>query len=191
MKKLILLAVVVLTSLSAWSAEPLKFSYELDYLYTLGLTQRQPGGKLTRSNSDMHGNSFHFTALYNVNEKFSAGLGIGVDCYSPHPTTIPLFASFRYTPFAGAKSSDIFGFANLGYAPFAKYYHNLNPGMVGDIGLGWKKMFSRHFGINFKAGYNVKQFRQLLYTNNPDMSRDESKCNAWRHSLEFGFGLVF
>jgi hypothetical protein len=189
MKKFVLLAVILLTSLGAWSAEPVKFNYELDYLYALGLVQRQPGAKITRSDLNMHGNLFHFTALYNVNKKLSAGLGFGLEHYSRDSFTIPLFASLRYRPFTGTKSSDLFGYANIGYFP--KYYKDLDYGMEDDLGVGWKKMFSRHFGINFKAGYNLKQFRTPWYTENTEGTWDKSRRSIWRHSLEFGFGLVF
>jgi hypothetical protein len=188
MKKLILLAVVVLTSLSAWPAEHVRFNYELDYLYALGLVQRQGHIKNTRNDMKMSGNTFHFTALYNISEKFSAGIGLGIEYYSYNSATIPLFASLRYRPFTEARSSGFFGFANIGYIP--KYYKDLDYGMVDDIGVGWKKMFRRHFGIGFKCGYSLKQFHAHGYTNVDDIWV-KSKSSVWTHSLEFGFGLVF
>ena len=62
-----------------------------------------------------------------------------------------------------------------------------------DAGVGYTKMFRKHFGLNFQVGYNLKEFHgQNFYGIDPDSGADYvRKFNSVRHSLSLGVGLVF
>jgi hypothetical protein len=60
-------------------------------------------------------------------------------------------------------------------------------------------MLRRHFGVNFQVGYQLKQIRfpyyiYDFYDEDYDDNYVESTrttASDWRHSITFGFGLVF
>jgi hypothetical protein len=143
----------------------------------------------------MYGNSLHLSLLYNINQKYTVGVGLGMDRYEPAPNTLPIFATFRYRPFVKPNLSDFYAFTNLGYAVSSKDDFDLTSGFMGDFGIGWSKMFYKHFGINLQIAYNLKQFRfpTLDYIVDDYVYYEPTliKISQWRHSLSFGVGLVF
>lgn len=135
----------------------------------------------------MYGNALHLSVLYNFTKQISAGAGIGADRYeSPGYNTFPLFASIHYSPLK--QHTNFYVFANVGYALFGK--QETYNGWVVDLGVGYKKMFSRHFGLNFQLGYNWKQFKDGggYVVESTEMYK---KTNSYRSSLSFGMGLIF
>ena len=175
-------------SLTAISAEPSKIQFALDYHYNLGLSQRGLGVTITRSDMEMHGNSLHATLLYNINSKFTTGVGIGLDRYEPSPNTLPIFATFRYRPFKTQMAKYFYAFTDFGYSVPSEDDDNLSSGILWNLGVGWQKMFRKHFGLNFQFGYNFKQFRANMHDYDSDYYK---KFSIYRNSLTFGFGLVF
>ncbi|EXY36446.1 hypothetical protein M145_1439, partial [Bacteroides fragilis str. 34-F-2 len=77
-------------------------------------------------------------------------------------------------------------FTNIGYAVIGK--QETYTGMMWDLGIGYKKMFRSHFGLNFQFGYNLKQFRNInSYVTSDIMQRE----NSTRSSLSLGIGVIF
>ena len=139
-----------------------KINIFLDYHYQFGLFEKA-GYSISRKDSKMYGNSLHLSALYN---------------------TFPLFASLHYAPLK--KHTDLYAFTNIGYAVIGK--QETYTGMMWDLGIGYKKMFRSHFGLNFQFGYNLKQFRNI----NSDVTSDiMQRENSTRSSLSLGIGVIF
>lgn len=123
--------------------------------------------------------------------RISAGAGIGADRYEePGYNTFPLFGTFRYRPIR--TFLDTYVYTNLGYGVFTRE-DSIYPGWMWDAGVGYTKMFRKHFGLNFQVGYNLKEFHgQNFYGIDPDSGADYvRKFNSVRHSLSLGVGLVF
>ena len=168
-----------------------KINILLDYHYQLGLSERNSYQyHITRKDSKMHGNSLHLTALYNFTEQISAGIGIGADRYeSPGYNTFPLFATLHYSPFE--KITNLYFYTDLGYAIIDK--KTTHTGALWNLGVGYKKMFRPHFGLNFQIGYNLKKIRDIDYYHYIVETEElyHYKRNNTRNSLSFGVGLIF
>ncbi|WP_302392447.1 hypothetical protein, partial [Phocaeicola coprophilus] len=169
-----------------------RFHIVLDYHYNLGLSQRI--GSQTQGRNEtyrMGGNSLHLTALYDFTEKFSAGAGIGADRYTNSDfNTFPVYAAFRYRPLSRIPAAYVY--TNAGYGLFKSV--NIYAGWVGDLGIGYQYMLRKHFGLNFQLGYNLKEFAGIeSYAYDPSTGQTTflGKKSAVRHSVSFGFGLVF
>lgn len=163
-----------------------KFHVLLDYHYNLGLAN-----KLQWNSGNMAGHSLHLMALYDFTSRFAAGIGIGADRYT-HPgfNTIPVYATFRYKPVSSIPKGYIY--TNLGYGCFSNIA--IDPGWMWDLGIGYTKMFGRHFGLNFQIGYNLKEFAGIpSYDYNLDTGNITylGTVSDFRHSLSMGIGLVF
>ncbi len=180
MKKLLILVSIMCLPAILEAQTPSRFHIVVDYHYNLSLSERYMGESFTRSDGyRMHGNSLHLTALYNISNRVSAGAGLGLDRYEePGYNTLPVFSTFRYRPIKSFL--DTYLYTNLGYA--IGHEQNLYAGWMWDAGIGYTKMFYRHFGLNFQFGYNFKSFRVPL--------NDIMQSNL-RHSLSFGVGVVF
>lgn len=168
-----------------------KFHIVLDYHYSLGICEKYWGKTFGRGEYKMHGNSLHFTALYDITRKISAGAGIGADRYEePGYNTFPVYGTFRYRPLP--KFQDGYIFTDLGYGVFK--HDNVAPGWMWNAGIGYIKMFRRHFGLNFQLGYNLKEFGGIP-SYEVDLTNGEfnyiGEKNSIRHSISFGIGLVF
>lgn len=176
-----LLALLLLTQ--APGAKAQRFHVVVDYHYNLGFGEDYAGLKLRRNHYDMSGHSLHVTALYDITKRISAGAGIGADRYEePGYNTFPLFGTFRYRPMR--RFLDGYLFTNLGYGLFAR--EDIYGGWMWDAGVGYTKMFRRHFGLNFQVGYNLKEFKDV-----PFFGETMTWTDNLRHSLSLGVGLVF
>lgn len=166
-----------------------KVNVLLDYHYQLGIAEKGYH-KITRSDSKMYGNSLHLTVLYNINKQVSTGLGIGADRYEkPGYNTFPLYASLHFSPLK--KFLNLYTYTNIGYAIFDKT--DIYQGVMWDLGVGYKKMFKKHFGINVQLGYNLKQFKDVdyyIYDSKNEEFKNERRNNI-RNSLSMGVGLIF
>ena len=179
-----------------------KWQFEVGYQYSLGLSARSNGETVHRSDVKMYGNALRVSALYNINTRFSAGLGLSYVGYEPSPNSLPLYATFRYRPFDG-KWNNLYAFTNLGYSFGKGGSEDLCSGFVGELGIGWSKMFRPHFGLNFQVSYSLNQFRKLNYWSGfydgpdsevPDKyveSKVQERYDIWRNSLSFAVGIVF
>ena len=164
----------------------------VDYHYNLGLTQKLMGESIHKKDFNMYGNSLHITLLYNLSTKYTIGIGTGFDAYRPSANTLPLFATFRYHPLQQEKLKHLYCFTNLGYSIPVDDDDLLSSGWMFDIGVGWQKMFYRHFGINLQLGYNLKEFKaNRHYYDKPTEEYLTNKFNILRNSLALGFGVVF
>lgn len=169
-----------------------RFHVALDYHYSLGFVENFYGEPIRRSDGyNMHGNSLHLTALYDITRRISAGAGIGADRYEePGYNTFPVFGTFHYRPFR--KFLDAYLYTNLGYGIFSGNGSDNYPGWVWDAGLGYTKMYWKHFGLNFQLGYNLKEFGGFsFFRMTTDGDYYIKKVSSVRHSLSLGIGLVF
>ena len=147
-----------------------KFHVTLDYHYNFGLATKE---KWWNNGERLGGHSLHLTALYNITPRIATGIGIGADRYT-HPdfNTIPIYGTFRYSPITKIPKGYLY--TNLGYGCFAN--EAISSGWMWDLGIGYTKMFRKHFGLNFQIGYTIPQkalqkikmqnFRVYLAANN-------------------------
>lgn len=171
--------------------QPARVQFGIDFGYSLGLSQREFGQNFTRKDGNMYSLSIKALGLYNIDRHWTAGVGIGIDNYNYGPNTMPIFLTGRFRPFEGRVLNGFYAFTDLGYAP---HVGNYSAGMLWNLGLGWRKMFRSHFGINAQFGYGLNQFRTPYYEY--DIASDnihftELHTNIWRHSLRFSIGLLF
>lgn len=160
----------------------------LDYHYNLGLIERGDLFDINRSHHKMYGNSLRLSLLYNLNTKVSLGAGIGLDRYeNAGYNTLPLFLTCYYSPLS--KLPRAYTYTNLGYA--IDKSSTFTKGMLFDLGIGYRKMFRQHFGLNFQIGYNLKQFRDEVIWVDEQLNFTHGNYSQWRHSISFGFGFIF
>ena len=76
-------------------------------------------------------------------------------------------------------------YTHLGYALKS---NNSAHGAMGEIGMGYKHMFRKHFGLKFDLGYNLKNFREKVYDFELEKNSVFSSC---RHSFNVGIGMIF
>lgn len=167
-----------------------KFHFDVDYHYNLGLSTSfgTLSGHHGRSDYKMGGHSIHFTGRYDVSDMFSAGVGFGWDRYTePEYNTLPVFATLRYKPIKSL--GDAYCFVDLGGG--VKQTDTYNSGFLINLGVGYTKMFSAHFGLNFQVAYNYKVFNNAVVSAVPDASGNDEYFDEKRHSLSFGIGVTF
>ena len=175
----ILFALILFQSMDAEAQ--CKFHVDLDYHYYFGLAGNVGSKTDTRSDYNMGGNSLTLAARYDVHPKVSVGAGVGLARYTQrYFNTLPIYATLRYKPIEKVK--DAYVFTDLGYAIDSEK-DDFTPGVLFNLGVGYTKMFAKHFGVNFQLGYNLKQFK-YNHSNIPDLK-------STRHSVIFGVGLTF
>lgn len=160
-----------------------KFHVDLDYHYYFGLAEKVSINRHTDTRSDykMGGNSLTLAARYDVHPKVSVGAGFGLSRYTQgYVNTLPVYVTLRYKPIE--KMKDAYVFTDLGYGIDSEE-DDFTPGVLFNLGVGYTKMFAKHFGVNFQLGYNLKQFK-YTHSNIPNLE-------ATRHSVIFGLGLTF
>ena len=172
--KLLLVSLLGIFTLPSFAQN--KFHVAIDYHYLFGLSEKG-SYNISRKDSKMYGNSLHLTALYNFTSQITGGLGLGADRYeSPGYNTFPIYASLQYSFLRHLPN--IYTYSNIGYAFINK--NDTYSGLTWDLGCGYKKMIRSHFGYNLNIGYNLKQFEKVV-----------DNDNNTRHSLSFGFGVIF
>lgn len=170
-----------------------KFHFDIDYHYNLGLSTSNTNGSghWGRGDYKMGGNSIHFTGRYDVSDKFSTGLGFGWDRYTEFDyNTLPIFATLRYKPIKTLKNA--YCFTDLGYG--IKPEDTYNSGFLMNLGIGYTKMFSAHFGLNFQIAYNYKIFDDGIMSLQSDEKGNYLDCeydDTIRHSISFCVGVTF
>lgn len=199
-----LMVAALASPLTASAQNDARFHLELDYSYHLGLSEKMHGvdGKMTGSRG---GHALTINALYNIRPDMTVGVGYGLSRFTRENygdnNTMPLYATFRYRPFANHRG--LYAYTDQGYTLLNdKEGHNFTGGYLGTIGVGYQLMFKRHFGMNFRLGYNIQQFARTKVTfYTPLEQRGENgqlimnerteHRSLWRHSLQLGVGLVF
>lgn len=188
LRKRLLAIFLLLGCVSAMQGQS-KFHFDLDYHYYLGLSEKFMNRTFHRDTDKMGGNSLRFTARYDLSPLWSAGVGLGLDCYTnPSHNTMPIFATVRCK--AIKTVPELYAFSDLGYAVKVGDY---SKGFTGSLGIGYTYNFAKHLGVNFQIAYNLKCFDDLpTYTIDTYLNRTTySEEDATRHSLSFGIGLTF
>ncbi len=186
--KMTLTSFIIVFSSALHSQAQSKVNIFLDYHYRLGLYEIHKPYNISRKESKMYGNSIHLSVLYNITKQISAGIGMGADRYeNPSYNTFPLFASAHYSPLK--KHTNFYTYTNVGYAIVGK--QETYKGAMWDLGVGYKKMFRRHFGLNFQVGYNWKQFQNVPSYVMIEDAMLPSRNDNTRSSISLGLGLIF
>ena len=111
-----------------------KLHIDLDYQYSLGMSEKFAGNTYNRSSYKMGGNLLQVAARYDVATQWSVGIGIGLARYTePDFNTYPVFATLRYKPVR--KLPQAYLFTDLGYG--LKLADDSNPGFSGKLGVGY------------------------------------------------------
>ncbi|MCM1297058.1 MAG: hypothetical protein NC311_16080 [Muribaculaceae bacterium] len=195
----LLMMVIALSSLKSVAAEPCRFQVGFDFGISASFYQRYvtsedyPLGDNVAVGAVMR----HLSLLYNINKKFTAGIGVGLDGYTVAPNAVPLFGTFRYRPIQKRVLENFYCFTNLGYSlPFVDS-GTFAAGWLFDLGIGWQKNFRKHFGLNVQLGYALKEFRTNYgYASNPYGWPDVAsiklpyKYSLVRNSIFLGIGIV-
>ena len=189
-KQTIILATIILFFISTIDLKAQsKFHVITDVHYLYGISETCSGLTLTREDVNLYGKSLHFTGLYDFSKSISAGIGVGADRYeNPGYNTLPVFATLQYFPIIQLPSAYVY--TNLGTAIKSS---NTYSGLMFDIGLGYRKMFKKHFGLNFQLGYNLKHINDtpIYRLSSDNQSYDIQNVNSIRHSLSLGIGVIF
>jgi hypothetical protein len=200
--RLFILTFLITLSQSTWGQNNTKFHVELDYSYQLGLGEHLHDYDYHFSGS-LGGHALTVNMLYNITPALTTGIGIGLSRYTSEyysdDNTMPLYASLRYRPIRSCRS--FYTYTDIGYALLGDGKNsdnsNFTGGMLWNFGAGYQLMFHRHFGLNFKIGYNLQQFRnQGIITVSSNTTGDNYNSGViwrslWRHSIQLGFGFIF
>ena len=99
-------------------------------------------------------------------DKWFAGAGTGLDFYRER--TIPLFLAIRRdlinrinTPFVYADAGINFSWLNS-FQKQQKQFPISSPGLIYDLGIGWKLSGKNNRGYIFSAGYSFKQVKEKV-----------------------------
>jgi hypothetical protein len=155
----------------------------LDYHYSVGISERGDLYNIDRHDSKMYGNSLRLSAVYSFSKKFDSGIGVGADrCENPGYNTFPIFGILRYFPFS--QNHNPYVYTNVGYAINTS---NSNPGAMWDLGVGYQKMLRKHFGLKMELGYSLKNIKGDLLMEGTTIG----SVSQTRNSLSMGLGLIF
>jgi hypothetical protein len=140
---------------------------------------------------DDGGGMWSLQLLYNLNRQFTVGAGIGFSGENSsdfNASNFPIYGIVQWHPLAqyhpfyvvgelgyglGHTSTDICQYAvydvdengefiDGSYVAYEVHeYSGMQPGWYGAVGLGWRKQFRRHFGLNFQMGYMFRQYRHV------------------------------
>lgn len=181
---------IVTSLISVTALAQSKLHIDLDYQYSMGMSEKFAGNAYSRGSYKMGGNLLQVAARYDVATQWSVGIGMGLARYTePDFNTYPVFATLRYKPVR--KLPQAYLFTDLGYG--LKLADDSNSGFSGKLGVGYTWMIMRHFGLNFQIAYDLKNFRDIT-TAYYDEATDKTefyKSNSTRHSISFGIGLTF
>lgn len=158
-----------------------KLHFGLDIQNSIGIREKGNAMNLSRSDSKMHGKAINLTIHYQIASQWETGLGIGLErLEQPGYNLCPFFVSTRYYPIK--KRPELYVLTRLGIGLKGS---NLVKSKLIDLGAGYKKMFSHHFGLNFSICYSWRK-----------MESDEIepllnlKPQQKRHSISFGVGII-
>ena len=184
MKRIILFFCVIICACTCAYGQS-RFHVDLNGAYYLGLHEHHSGLRIKKSNP--YGFSYGLSLRYDLSQRWSAGVGMDIAHYlhSDHKTN-PIYATVRYKALKRLPESYIF--ANVGYS-VSTIDNSFDPGFTGSLGVGYTKMFAKHFGLNFQLAYNLQGFdNNLDYSSVPSLGSADPDV---RHSISFGVGVTF
>lgn len=196
LKRNILLLLIVISNMATCAVEPSKFQFALDFSLSAGFHQRfKTLEDHPVSSQGIYGGYFrHLSLLYNINKKFTSGIGIGLDSYRLAPNAVPIFGTFRHRPIQKSILENFYYYANFGYSIPIVNTLNFAAGWLFDLGIGWQKNFRKHFGINAQLGYGLKEFRTYYgyadFYGYPMAIKLPSKYSIVRNSMVISVGIV-
>jgi hypothetical protein len=159
-----------------------KIHVYLGYENLVGLYEKSSFLGYSTTNS-LSGFDLNITGMYDLNKRLSIGIGTTIEkLYNPHYTTFPIYSIANYSPLKTYLKPYVFG--KIGYGINSK---KSNPGVLLETGIGYKRMFHQHFGLNFTLGYH---FRTIEYDVTIDNIKVSTESN-YRHSIALGFGFIF
>lgn len=121
LKILCAISLTIITYAEGFCVEPCRFQVGVDMGYNISLHQSQDGEKCDSELQSRTGWVRHLTGLYNIDSRFTTGLGISIDTYRYAPNSVPIFATFRHRAVQKPIWSDFYYFTNLGYGlPFGQ-----------------------------------------------------------------------
>ncbi len=180
-----------------------KLNFEVAVGHTFGLSESFNGkhsgsNDLTNrhelSKDDIDAVMYRAIILYNINTKLSAGLGIDfstVNSNSKFDRISPL-ATLRYKPFDGLLHN-WYTFINIG--PCFRTNNSLynTSGFMAEVGVGYTKMFAKHFGVFGQVGYSLNQFCNRVGSINAATGAVGGihNVNSYRNSVFVSAGVVF
>lgn len=201
---MMVVGMVLLAPVGTMAQNDARFHIELDYSYHLGVYEKLHNYDYHQS-SGLEGHALTLNALYNIRPDMTVGVGFGLSRYcgsnSMNVNTAPLYAIFRYRPLAAHRG--FYTYLDAGSTLFNNAEDTqFMGGFVGSIGAGYQWMLKRHFGLNFRLGYNLQQIDHVPtaigfktppsdapLSSSPDLIY--AYPSLWRHSLQFSLGLVF
>lgn len=146
---------IVTSLISVTALAQSKLHIDLDYQYSMGMSEKFAGNTYSRGSYKFGGNLLQVAARYDVAIQWSVGIGMGLARYTePDFNTYPVFATLRYKPVR--KLPQAYLFTDLGYG--LKLADDSNSGFSGKLGVGYTWIIMRHFGLNFQIAYDLKTF---------------------------------
>lgn len=134
------------------------------------------------------GHNFALEAGYMLTPRLSLGLGAGYERFwtgtGQAVDLLPVYVHANY--FYGKRRGGLFNYARIGTLISADEV--AKTGFTGGLGVGYRLMFYRRMGVDFKLGYDYSSARiNRSYWEYPGFVGSD-----WsRHSLSLGIGLVF
>jgi hypothetical protein len=120
---------------------------------------------------------------YSFNDKFSFGIGFGLDGYHDYTfNTAPLFLDTRY--YFKSRPRTLFIFSNLGYS--IRMSSNFEQGFMGGFSIGQRRPLKR-IALLPSIGINVQQIQGVGYYNFSQSPVD----NINLISVQFNLGFLF
>lgn len=190
LKILCAISLTIITYAEGFCVEPCRFQVGVDMGYNISLHQSQDGEKCDSELQSRTGWVRHLTGLYNIDSRFTTGLGISIDTYRYAPNSVPIFATFRHRAVQKPIWSDFYYFTNLGYGLPFRPRKELAPGWMWDVGIGWQKNFRKHFGINLQIGYSIRQFDTKKWMADDSGGLNFVNSNLVRQSIIASIGIV-
>jgi hypothetical protein len=92
-------------------------------------------------------------------------------------------------------ADDLLDLSEFGSAKASVTSYDVYAGMTGEVGVGYRKMFTPRFGVNLQLGYSAQQLR--LATIDVSIKSDEGTMSiketekSWFHGLAVTVGVTF
>ena len=143
--KRIFASIIVSIFISVTALAQSKLHFDLDYQYSLGMSEKFAGYTYNRGSYKMGGNLLQVSARYDVAARWSVGIGMGLARYTEQDfNTYPVFATLRYKPIR--KLPQAYLFTDLGYG--LKLTDDSNPGFSGKLGVGYTwTLIPQHYNL--------------------------------------------
>lgn len=177
-----------------------RFHIELSYAHDF-LFSQHIGGE-SYDGVDKYSNTLTLEARYSITPRVAVGAGWGLKrCEYLGMNTMPLYATVHYTPLPETLRG-LYAYTDLGAGIKFSDDYDAGHGFLMNIGVGYTHMFSRHFGLNVKAGYALQQVTNVPvnYTEKKPGTTGENpddwifytrNAKGTMHGFQLAFGVVF